>query len=71
MEKERHKYSNWNEEGKEHYQEEEQWIRTVVRVRVVRSRTKLLYTVIVGRREISKTGTVVRMRCIIWYESNG
>jgi hypothetical protein len=24
-----------------------------------------LYTVIVGRREISKIGTVVRMRCII------
>lgn len=30
------KYSNWNEEGEEHYQEEEQWIRTVVRVREVR-----------------------------------
>ena len=59
------KYSNWNKEGDEHYQEEDQWIRTVVRVREVSSRTKLFYTATVERREISKIGTVVRMRCII------
>jgi hypothetical protein len=27
-----YKYSNWNEEGEEHYQEEDQWIRRVVRM---------------------------------------
>jgi hypothetical protein len=68
---ERDKYANLNEEGEEHYQEEEQWIRTVARVREMSSRTELFYTVIVGRREISKIGTMVRMRCIIRYESNG
>jgi hypothetical protein len=29
------KYSTWNEEGEEQYQEVEQWIRTVVQVREV------------------------------------